>query len=41
MIKVILVDDEDIEREGMAAVIPWEKLGMKLVYTAWNGIEGM
>ena len=41
MIRVILVDDEDIEREGMAAVIPWEKLGMQLVDMAWNGIEGL
>ena len=26
MIKVLLVDDEDIEREAMAEIIPWEKL---------------
>lgn len=41
MIKVILVDDEDFEREGMAAVIPWESLGMQLADMAWNGIEGL
>ena len=41
MIKVILVDDEDIERDAMAEIIPWEKLDMELVDTAWNGIEGL
>lgn len=41
MIRVILVDDEDIERDAMADIIPWEKLGMELVDTAWNGIEGL
>lgn len=40
MYKVMLVDDEDMEREGMAAIIPWEKLDMQLVDTAWNGVEG-
>lgn len=41
MYKLLLVDDEDIEREGMAEMIPWEDCGMELVGTAWNGIEGM
>ncbi len=41
MIKVILVDDEDIEREAMAEIVPWEKLDMELVDSAWNGIEGL
>lgn len=41
MYKLLLVDDEDIEREGMAAMVPWEKCGMELVGTAWNGIEGL
>lgn len=41
MSKVILVDDEDIEREAMATIIPWEKLDMELVDMAWNGIEGL
>lgn len=41
MIKVLLVDDEDIEREAMAEIIPWEKLDMQLVDMAWNGIEGL
>ncbi|WP_349670828.1 response regulator [Lacrimispora sp.] len=41
MYKVMLVDDEDIEREAMADIIPWEKIGMQLVDMAWNGIEGL
>ena len=41
MYKVMLVDDEDMEREGMAAIIPWEKLDMQLIDTAWNGVEGL
>lgn len=39
--KVILVDDEDIEREAMAALIPWEDLHMELADMAWNGIEAL
>lgn len=41
MYKVMLVDDEEMEREAMAEIIPWEALGMELVDTAWNGIEGL
>lgn len=41
MYKVLLVDDEDIEREAMAAIIPWEKVDMELTDMAWNGIEGL
>lgn len=41
MYKVLLVDDEDIEREAMAAIIPWDKVDMELVDMAWNGIEGL
>lgn len=38
--KILIVDDEEIEREGMAGLIDWEQYGMALVGTAWNGIEG-
>ena len=41
MYKVMLVDDEDLEREIMAQTIPWEKVDMELVDMAWNGIEAM
>ena len=40
MYKLLLVDDEDIERESMAQLIAWESCGMKLMDTAWNGVEG-
>lgn len=39
--KVMLIDDEDMEREGMAAIIPWDQLNMQLVDMAWNGVEGL
>lgn len=41
MLRVLLVDDEDIEREAMAELIPWKELDMELVDMAWNGIEGL
>lgn len=41
MYKILIVDDEEIEREGMAALIDWERFGMELVGTAWNGVEGL
>lgn len=41
MYKLLIVDDEEIEREGMARLIDWEKYGVSLVGTAWNGIEGL
>lgn len=39
--RVILVDDEDIEREAMASLIPWEQIHMELADMAWNGIEAL
>lgn len=41
MLRVLLVDDEDIEREAMAEIIPWRELDMELADMAWNGIEGL
>lgn len=41
MIRVLLVDDEDIEREAMAEIVPWKELDMELVDMAWNGIEAL
>lgn len=40
MYKLLIVDDEEIEREGMAQFIPWEKYQVELAGTAWNGLEG-
>ena len=41
MYKLLIVDDEDIERESMEMMIPWERLGIQVIATAWNGIEGL
>lgn len=41
MYKLLIVDDEEIEREGMANLIAWEEYGVSLVGTAWNGVEGL
>ncbi len=38
MMRVLLVDDEAIIRESIAAMIPWEELGYQLIGTAENGI---
>lgn len=40
MYKLLIVDDEEIEREGMAKYIPWKEYQVELVGTAWNGMEG-
>ena len=41
MYKLLIVDDEEIEREGMARFIDWEQFGIEMVGTAWNGAEGL
>lgn len=41
MYKLLIVDDEEIEREGMAEFISWSKYEIKLIGTAWNGVEGL
>lgn len=35
----MIVDDEQIEREGMAEFIPWENYDIELSGTAWNGLD--
>lgn len=40
MYKLLIVDDEKIEREGMAELIPWESYGIELAGTARNGQDG-
>lgn len=39
MYKLLIVDDEKIEREGMAKFIDWNKYDIEVVATAWNGQE--
>ena len=41
MIKAILVDDEDIIREGLSNFIDWTALGLELVGQASNGREAV
>lgn len=41
MYRLLIVDDEEIEREGMAQFIPWEKYDVELAGTAWNGADGL
>lgn len=40
MYRLLIVDDEDIERDGMANFIPWQDYGVELIGTAWNGMDG-
>lgn len=39
-IKVLIVDDELIVRQGLRATVPWEKYGMEVVADASNGVKG-
>lgn len=41
MYKLMIVDDEQIEREGMADFIPWDKYDVQLCGTAWNGVDAL
>ena len=41
MDRLLIVDDEDIEREGMANLIDWKNYDIEVVGTAWNGLEGL
>jgi two-component system response regulator YesN len=40
-LKVLMVEDEVLTREGMKQCIPWESLGIQEVYTAEDGEEGL
>lgn len=41
MLRLLIVDDEEFEREGMAQLIDWKQYGIEMVGTAWNGVEGL
>ena len=41
MYTLLIVDDEEIEREGMAQFIPWDSYEIKVVSPARNGAEGL
>ncbi len=40
MYKLLIVDDEKFEREGMAEFIAWDHYDIEVVGTAWNGQDG-
>ncbi|MBO5303742.1 MAG: response regulator [Lachnospiraceae bacterium] len=40
MYRLLIVDDEEFEREGMAEFIPWQDYDVEMVGTAWNGVDG-
>lgn len=37
MLKMFIVDDEDMEREGIRSLYAWEELGLSVIGEAWNG----
>ena len=39
MLRVLLADDEEIIRNSISKMIPWESLGCELVGAAANGME--
>jgi two-component system response regulator YesN len=39
--KVLIVDDEELIRNGINHLINWESLGCKVCATAANGVEGL
>lgn len=41
MFKMLIVDDEEIEREGIAQFIPWNQYEIELIGTAWNGVDAL
>ena len=40
MYSVILVEDEQLVRQELAATTPWEQLGLRLIATCGDGIDG-
>lgn len=41
MYRLLIVDDDDIEREGLAGLQEWDELGICCVGKAWNGEEAL
>ncbi len=40
MYKLIVIEDEMIEREGLVRLTDWKSLGIEVVYAACDGLEG-
>jgi two-component system, response regulator YesN len=41
VIGLLIVDDEDVTRQGLATLVDWGALGVRLVGTATNGLEAL
>jgi two-component system response regulator YesN len=41
MIKILIVDDEPIVREGLKTIINWETLGYKIIGEGIDGLDGL
>ncbi len=41
MYSVVLVDDERLIIKGLSSVVPWEKMGCRVVGTAYDGAHGL
>lgn len=41
MFKLLIVDDEKLDREGLQEQLPWDELGISTVEAAKNGIEAL
>lgn len=41
MYKMVVIDDEKVEREGMIRFVDWAKYDIEIVGDAWNGQEGL
>ena len=41
MIKVLIIDDEPMQREGIVRLTPWEDFGAEVIGAAGSGMEGI
>ena len=41
MLKMIIIEDEKLEREGLVDFFDWNDMGVQIIGTACDGIEGM
>ncbi len=39
--KLLIVDDEDLTREGLISSIPWNTLGITDIFQADDGVNGL
>lgn len=41
MIKVLIIDDEPLQRQGIVRLTPWENFGAEVIGAAGSGMEGI